>query len=153
IAIPPGATVVDLKDATLLPGFIDAHTHLTSEGGGNYLQGFFDGLRRTVAESAYLAQTYSQKTLDAGFTTVRNVGASDDIDVGLRNAIAKGWVAGPRMLVSRYPLGAIGGHCDQTGFPEGTFGPENGPDKGKLVGVDQARQAVRLQVKYGADVI
>jgi len=154
IAVPAGATVVDLRDATLLPGFIDAHTHLTAEGGGNYLQNFFDGLRRTVPESAYLAQTYARATLDAGFTTVRNVGAGDDIDVGLRNAIAKGWVAGPRMLVSRYPLGAIGGHCDQTGFPEGTFGPgEDGPNKGKVVGADQARQAVRLQVKYGADVI
>ncbi len=153
LAAPPGATVVDLQDATLLAGFIDAHTHLTSQGGENYLQNFFDSLRRTVPETAYVAQTFARRTLDAGFTTVRNVGAEDDIDVGLRNAIAKGWVAGPRMLVSRYPLGSIGGHCDRTGFPEGTFGPEFGPDKGKVAGADQARQAVRLQVKYGADVI
>jgi len=153
ISVPPGATVVDLGEATLLPGFIDSHTHVTMEGGENYLQEFFDGLRRTVPEQSYLAQTYAKKTLDAGFTTVRNVGASDDIDVGLRNAISRGWVAGPRMVVSRYALGATGGHCDRTGFPEGTFGPDAGPEKGKLSGPDQARQAVRLQIKYGADVI
>jgi imidazolonepropionase-like amidohydrolase len=153
VPIPPGATIVDLGDATLLPGFIDAHTHLTHQGGDNYLQSFFDGLRRTVPEEAYLAQTFAKRTLDAGFTTVRNVGASDDVDVGLRNAISKEWVVGPRMLVSRYALGSIGGHCDQTGFPEGLFGPEYGPERGKLSGPDQARQAVRLQVKYGADVI
>ena len=153
LAVPSGAAVVDLGDSTLLPGFIDAHTHLTTQGGENYLQNLFDGLRRTVAEDAYLAQTFAKRTLDAGFTTVRNVGASDDVDVGLRNAVAKDWVAGPRMLVSRYALGSIGGHCDRTGFPEGRFGPEFGPEKGKVAGSDQARQAVRLQVKYGADVI
>jgi len=153
LAIPAGATTVDLGDATLLPGFIDAHTHLSSQGEENYLQGFFDDLRRTVPEDAYRAQTFAKRTLDAGFTTVRNVGASDDVDVGLRNAIARDWVVGPRMLVSRYPLGATGGHCDRTGFPENTFGPEFGPERGKLAGADQARQAVRLQVKYGADVI
>jgi imidazolonepropionase-like amidohydrolase len=153
LPIPAGATVIDLGDATLLPGFIDAHTHLTFEGGDSYLSDFFEGLRRSVPEEALRASVNARKTLEAGFTTVRNVAASDDIDVGLRNAINKGVVPGPRMLVSRYPLGAIGGHCDRTGFPPNTFGPESGPDKGKVAGADQARQAVRLQVKYGADVI
>lgn len=153
LAVPAGAAVVDLGDSTLLPGFIDSHMHLTDEAGDDYVYDFFNGLRRTVAENALRAGGFARKLLEAGFTTVRNVGASDDEDVGLRNAIAKGYVPGPRMLVSRYPLGATGGHCDQTGFPPNTFGPEWGPEKGKLSGPAEARQAVRLQVKYGADVI
>jgi len=153
LTLPAGATVVDLGDATLLAGFIDSHMHLTEEAGDDYVYGFFEGLRRTVGEDALRAGNFAKRLLEAGFTTVRNVGAFDDVDVGLRNAIAKGFVPGPRMLVSRYPIGATGGHCDQTGFPPNTFGPEWGPEKGKASGAAQVRQAVRLQVKYGADVI
>jgi imidazolonepropionase-like amidohydrolase len=153
LAVPAGATVVDLGDATLLPGFIDAHTHITFEGSDNFLSDFFEGLRRTTAEDAIRASVNARKVLEAGFTTIRNVGAYDDQDIGLKNAIAKGVVPGPRILASRYPIGATGGHCDQTGFPPNTFGPEWGPEKGKAAGADQVRQAVRLQVKYGADVI
>jgi imidazolonepropionase-like amidohydrolase len=153
LPVPAGATVVDLGDATLLPGFIDAHMHLTFEAGDNYVADFFEDLRRTVPERALMSGGNARRLLEAGFTTVRNVGAFDDVDVALRNAIAKGYVPGPRMLVSRYPIGATGGHCDRTGFPPNTFGPEWGPDKGKAAGSAEARQAVRLQVKYGADVI
>lgn len=153
LPVPAGATVRDLGDVTLLPGFIDSHTHLTGESSDNWLSDFYENLRRTVPEKTLLAAGLAKKTLESGFTTVRNVGASDDIDVGLRNAINKGWIPGPRMLVSRYALGATGGHCDRTGFPVDTFGPELGVEKGKLAGADEARQAVRLQVKYGADVI
>jgi len=153
LAIPSGATVIDLGDATLLPGFIDAHTHVTGEGSDNWLSDFYLGLRRSVPESALLASTYARKTLASGFTTIRNVGADKDVDVGLRNAIRNGWVEGPRMLVSRHALGATGGHCDQTGFPPATFGPEPGLDEGKLHGADEGREAVRRQVKFGADVI
>jgi imidazolonepropionase-like amidohydrolase len=153
LAVPAGATVVDLGDATLLPGFIDAHTHITFEASENYLSDFFEGLRRTVAEEGIRASVNARKVLEAGFTTIRNVGAYDDEDIGLKNAINKGVVPGPRILASRYPIGATGGHCDQTGFPPNTFGPDWGPEKGKASGADQVRQAVRLQVKYGADVI
>ena len=153
LAIPAGATVVDLGDATLLPGFIDSHTHLTGESGENYILDFFNGLRRPVAEQALDSSVNARKTLEAGFTTVRDVGSSDDLDVGLRNAINAGIVPGPRMLVARYALGATGGHCDQTGFPPNTFGPEPGMEKGVLHGANEGRQAVRLDVKYGADVI
>jgi imidazolonepropionase-like amidohydrolase len=153
LPVPTGATVVDLGDATLLPGFIDSHMHVTFEAGDNYVSDFFEDLRRTVPEKSLMAGNNARRLLEAGFTTVRNVGAYDDEDVGLRNAIAKGYVPGPRMLVSRYPIGATGGHCDQTGFPPNTFGPDFGPEKGKASGADQVRQAVRLQVKYGADVI
>jgi imidazolonepropionase-like amidohydrolase len=152
-AIPAGATVVDLGDATLLPGFIDSHTHVTGEASDNWLADFYQGLRRTAPEQTLFGAVYAKRLLDAGFTTIRNVGAERDEDVGLRNGIAKGLVPGPRMLVSRYALGATGGHCDNTGFPVDTFGPEPGPEKGILHGPDEGRQAVRLQIKYGADVI
>src|SRR5450631_949491 len=145
LAIPPGAAVIDLGDVTLLPGFIDAHQHITVDSGENFLLDFFEGLRRNVAEQSMIASVNARKILEAGFTTVRNVGASDEIDVGLKNAINKGIVPGPRLLVSRYPLGAIGGHCDVTGFPPNLFGPEAGPEKGKLSGAAEARQAVRFQ--------
>ena len=90
----------------------------------------------------------------AGFTTVRDVGSHDYIDVGLRNAIRNGKVPGPRMLVSVHAIGATGGHCDDSdGFREGLFGHETGPEEGVINGADQARYAVRLMHKYGADVI
>ena len=154
LAVPAGATVIDLGDATLLPGFIDSHTHVTDQSGDNYYLDFFNGLRRPVTEQALLASTFARKLLDAGFTTIRDVGSEKDLDVGLRNAIRNGWTEGPRMLVARYALGATGGHCDQTGFPPDTFsGGEPGVSRGVLHGADEGRQAVRLNVKYGADVI
>ncbi len=153
LAIPPGATVIDLGDATLLPGFIDSHTHLTGEAGDNYVQDFFNGLRRPATEQVFYGAQNARKTLEAGFTTVRDVGSEKDLDVGLRNAINDGLTPGPRMLVARYALGATGGHCDNTGFPPETFGPEPGLERGILHGANEGRQAVRLDVKYGADVI
>ena len=103
---PTGATVIDLGDATLCPGFIDAHTHLTHERTADYNQGFVDAMRREVAEQAILSTVYARRTVEAGFTTVRDVGSGDFLDVGLRNAIAKGVVPGPRMLVCVHALGA-----------------------------------------------
>ena len=110
-AIPAGAEVIDLGDATLLPGFIDAHVHLTEESGDNWYFDFFQGVMRQPAEQALLASTYARKTIDAGFTTVRNVGASEYIDVGLRNAINSGWIVGPRMLTAVHAIGGTGGHA------------------------------------------
>ncbi len=153
LPVPAGATVIDLGDATLLPGFIDSHTHLTGEGGDSYIQDFFDGLRRPVTEQVFYGALYARRTVEAGFTTVRDVGSEKDLDVGLRNAINAGLTPGPRMLVARYALGATGGHCDNTGFPPGTFGTEPGVERGIVHGADEGRQAVRLDVKYGADVI
>ena len=152
-AVPPGATVIDLGDVTLLPGFIDAHTHLTGESTENWLQGAMAGLRRTVAESAIRATEFARRTVMSGFTTVRDVGAGDFVDVGLRNAIADGVVPGPRMLVAVNALGARGGHCDNTGFPYMLFGKESGVAEGIAAGAAGFRDAVRFQVKYGADVI
>jgi imidazolonepropionase-like amidohydrolase len=152
-AVPPGATVIDLNDATLLPGFIDAHTHLTMESGPDWYQDTVNDLRRTVAEKAIRAAENARKTLWAGFTTVRDVGSSDYLDVGLRDSINAGVTPGPRMLVSVYALGARGGHCDMTGFPYLLFGRETGQAQGIASGPDEFRDAVRYQVKYGADVI
>jgi imidazolonepropionase-like amidohydrolase len=152
-AIPAGAEVIELGDATLLPGFIDAHTHLTMSPTEDWKQDKLDSLQKTVAEKALDASVNARKTLLAGFTTVRDVGSTDYIDVGLRNAIRNGKVIGPRMLVSVHAIGATGGHCDASGYRAGLFGRESGPLDGVINGADQAREAVRLDHKYGADMI
>ena len=152
LAVPEGANVIDLGDATLCPGFIDAHTHLTHERAENFNQGFVEAMRREVTEQAILSTVHARRTIEAGFTTVRDVGSSDFLDVGLRNSIARGVVPGPRMLVCVHALGAIGGHADESGLRHDLF-PQNGADKGIASGADGLREAVRFQVKYGADVI
>jgi imidazolonepropionase-like amidohydrolase len=153
-AIPAGAQTIDLGDATLLPGFIDAHTHLTSPFSDDYKQMRLDTLQKTIAEKALDATVNARVTLMAGFTTVRDVGSTDYLDVGLRNGIRNGDVPGPRMLVTVHALGSTGGHCDHTdGYREGLFGHEAGPFEGVINGPDQARYAVRLDHKYGADII
>jgi imidazolonepropionase-like amidohydrolase len=153
VAIPAGAQVIDLGDATLLPGFIDAHVHLTEESGDNYYLDFFHGVMRQPAEQAFYAGSYAKKTLDAGFTTVRNVGAGDYVDVGLRNAINAGLVPGPRMLVAVHAISATGGHGDSNPIPPARGVPQEGPLNGVCNGADECRAAVRYQIKYGADVI
>jgi imidazolonepropionase-like amidohydrolase len=153
LAVPAGATVIDLGDATLLPGLIDAHTHLSGESGDDWARDAIAGLRRGVPEVAVRATEYARRTLLAGFTTVRDVGSRDYVDVGLRNAVRDGMAVGPRMLVAVRSLGSRGGHCDATGFPYELFGEETGIADGIASGADQFRDAVRFQVKYGADVI
>jgi imidazolonepropionase-like amidohydrolase len=153
IAVPANATVIELGDVTVLPGFIDLHVHTTGELGENFLQTFYQDLRMGVPEGSIRASGYARKMLDAGFTTIRNLGASDRIDAGLRDAINKGFVIGPRILAATNALGARGGHCDSSGFPELTFGPESGVKDGIASGPDEFRDSVRYQIKYGADVI
>jgi imidazolonepropionase-like amidohydrolase len=150
---PASAKVIDLGDATLLPGFMDAHTHLSfnaqefTPAGRSIAQG------RTTAEFTLQAAENARKTLLAGFTTVRDLGASDYIDVGLRNAIQRGLTPGPRILSAVRGLGTSGGHCDPTtGYRPG-FLPEPGPQQGVANSPDEFRAAVRYMVKAGADVI
>ena len=153
LPIPPGLKVIDLGDATLLPGFIDAHVHITGESSNNWYADTIDGLRQTVPEQAIRATVLAKRTLEAGFTTIRNVGAGDWIDIGLRDSINAGVVPGPRILTAAHSLGSRGGHCDNGGFPYMTFGKESGIAEGIASGPDQFRDAVRIQHKYGADVI
>ncbi len=149
---PAGARVIDLGDATLLPGFIDAHTHLTMQLEKNYYLMRYHDLMRFPAEQALYAALYAKRTLEAGFTTVRNVGAADFVDISLRNAINAGVTEGPRMLTAAHGVGSPGGHFDEASFPPDRIQPE-GPIQGICSGPEQCRQAVRYQMKWGADVI
>jgi imidazolonepropionase-like amidohydrolase len=151
-AAPAGARVIDLGDATLLPGFIDAHTHLTLELQKDYYRFIYNRLMRFPAEEALYAARYARRTLEAGFTTVRNVGADDYVDVGLRNAINAGVTEGPRMLTALQGIGSPGGHFDSLSFPPDRVRPR-GPLEGICSGPEECREAVRYEMKWGADVI
>ncbi|HWG68602.1 MAG TPA: amidohydrolase family protein, partial [Steroidobacteraceae bacterium] len=150
--IPAGAEVIDLGDATLMPGFIDAHVHLSAQGSFNWYKDAYESLMRFPAEQALYGAHYAKVTLEAGFTTVRDLGSSDYVALGLRNAIAAGMIPGPRMLVSNYAIGSTGGHADQDPVPPQRIAVA-GPILGVCNGADECRAAVRYQMKFGADVI
>jgi imidazolonepropionase-like amidohydrolase len=144
-ATPSGARRIDLPGMTLLPGLIDMHVHLTSDprySGYRYLE-YTDNFWTVVGVAN------AKRTLEAGFTTVRNVGSHNFDDVALKQGIEQGFIIGPRIVPATYAIGANGGHCDKTGFPPSIKTPStqiaNGPD--------ELRATVRMLRKYGAEVI
>src|SRR5215813_6948863 len=159
LPIPSGARVVDLGDATLCPGFMDAHTHLTEDFSGNYNERRLRELDLNVSEQAIQATEFARVTIEAGFTTVRDLGSRfvashEFVDVALRNSINKRVILGPRMLVATKGIGGTGGHFDPTsGFRDSLFGREPDYTDGIANGPDEIRKAVRFEVKNGADVI
>ena len=158
LTAPADAQVVDLGDATLSPGFMDGHTHLSHDF-TDYKKERNDQIDWNVAEHALRATVHTRRTLEAGFTTVRDLGSrfpgsKEMVDVALRNAINKGYIIGPRMLVATFGIGATGGHFDPTGgFRDMIFGHEPDWSEGIADGPDAIRKAVRFEVKNGADVI
>ncbi|MDK2756396.1 MAG: amidohydrolase family protein [Blastomonas fulva] len=138
-------THIDLSGKTLLPGLIDMHVHLDSSP----TYGGYNSLQFTDRFWSFVAASNARAMLDAGFTTVRNVGSEGYNDVALKQAIAEGWATGPRIVPAAHSIGATGGHCDQTYLPP-SFGAKS-PAVGD--GPTELRQKVREQRKYGAEVI
>jgi imidazolonepropionase-like amidohydrolase len=150
VTVPAGARTIDLGDATLLPGFIDAHTHIIGRTLGDPERDAA-AVRDFPSFGAILGVGNAERTLKAGFTSIRNVGAGNFDDVALRRAIVEGFAAGPRMQLAAHSLGITGGHCDENGYRPGMM--DGSVQTGIANGPDEVRAAVRYQVKYGADVI
>jgi len=149
-ALAPGVRSIDLKERFVLPGLIDCHTHITMQYSRDVR---LERVERSDADQAIRAVVYAGRTLDAGFTTIRNVGSSGDAVFALRDAIEEGLVRGPRILAGGESLSPSGGHSDPShGYREDLF-ELPGAALGICDGVAECRKAVRTQVKRGADVI
>ena len=146
---------IDLSAYSCLPGLIDMHVHLTSET-QKEAASLADDLRGNPADFAYRSVPHAERTLKAGFTTVRDLGASDGLGIALKNAIANGTIAGPRMFTSGTSIATTGGHADPSNglsqqFSRAVGAP--GPNEGVINSAEQGREAVRARYKEGADLI
>lgn len=146
--MPDGADIVDLGGHILLPGLIDVHTHLTMDISAGWRE---RAVRDTAGDRALRGARNAKRTIEAGFTTVRDVGGRQFADIALARAIDEGFVPGPRMIPSAHSLSITGGHCDTTGFAPGIG--ERDFRSGVADGVDELLKAVRYQIKHGAKVI
>jgi len=150
IVLPKGDyEIIDLKDKYVLPGFMDMHVHIEHESGPKRYENKF---RDNPADVALKATTYCEKTLLAGFTTVRDLGGTG-VNVSLRNAINKGYIDGPRIYTSEKSLATTGGHADPTNGVRSNLKGDPGPKEGVVNSVEDAKKAVRQRYKNGADVI
>jgi len=145
-----GDSVIDLKDCTVTPGWMDMHTHLMSEF---HAKVYSDKFFMNEADYALRSTVYAERTLMAGFTTVRDLGDNGVNSVSLRKAIDAGWIVGPRIFTSGKSLATTGGHADPTNGLKGDFRRDAGPVEGVVNGPDDARKAVRQRYKDGADLI
>lgn len=145
-----GDTVIDLKNKTVLPGLIDLHVHMTDEGSP---QSYVEGFRLNPADFAIRSVVYAERTLLAGFTTVRNLGDSDNISIALRNAINAGVVRGPRIFTAGKSIATTGGHADPSNGVSWELQGDPGPKEGVINGAADAMRAVRQRYKDGADLI
>ncbi|EKE83399.1 metal-dependent hydrolase family protein [Idiomarina xiamenensis] len=143
-------TLIDRSKATVMPGLMDMHTHLTSQlAPGSYM----DKYTQNEADLAFTSTVYAKKTLMAGFTTVRNLGDSFNVTASLRDAIAAGKVIGPRIFTATKSIATTGGHADPSNGYRDDLSPAVGPDQGVVNGPYEARQAVRKRYQDGADLI
>ncbi len=145
---PGDVSIIELGDVTLLPGLIDCHVHLTSSLEGDFTH---RAVHESAADDAIHAVANARITVEAGFTTVRNVGCADYVDVALMKAVERGEIVGPWVVPAGHSIGITGGHADETGFRPGLM--VRGPEQGIADGPEECRKAVRAQLKYGAKVI
>jgi imidazolonepropionase-like amidohydrolase len=150
-AVPAGATLIDLSDRFVLPGLIDSHVHLTSDRAG--VEGQLAEMTESVPLRSYEAAWNARKTLDAGFTTVRNLGSEDGVTLGLRDAIARGWAIGPRIVDAGTSISATAGHMDPTLGLREEFHDDLLHAGSTCDGADDCRRAVRRQIARGVDLI
>ena len=146
-----GDTVIDLKTSTVMPGLMDMHVHLSSQHGGP--QTYLERFSLNEADYALRAANYAKITLDAGFTTVRNLGDGYNETVALRNAISKGYATGPRIYTVAKSIATTGGHADPSNGLSHLLRPDVGPKQGVVNGEAEAREAVRTRYQDGADLI
>jgi len=146
----PGDRVVELRAHTCMPGLIDSHVHLTEEYSAN---SDIDRFRLNPADLAFRSTVFAERTLMAGFTTVRDVGGAGNVNIALRNAINQGLVKGPRVYTAGRSIATTGGHADPTNGMRADLVRQPSPEEGVVDGIDDARRAVRQRYKDGADLI